>query len=633
MLKLLAVTASTLALTACGQCGADRPSPDDDPDPAERALLEVAAADAFATVIMRPARWSTLRDTVAGSLPGPIGEGARGADTPWGLMSALTGGEVAVARALPSLDTKRPAAVGLFIAAQPELLEATAELSTLLDGKGFTALRHRALLPATDPSKLAAELRSLLAARGVELVDAPEPHATSFAGVYPGPDHVRLELVPEDAPPGGKPDKAWRDAWNARLSASPRAALAITAGLHRALAPDAFLSAWIDTSRMRTTAAALGATQVAAALQYVDPEVRKALLAVGTAEIMSGFSLLSPERALVHDVGLTLDAADGGLVVRSVASLTPRGRALFEPAHAAATPAVEADAARASWARAVLRLSLRDVRRAVEIPPVFADTSSSDLAQVMAECGMFCRASLHGMLVLLARALAEQPSDLQVPLPRSLSFAGAKPSAPGAPPSFALALGYASGELPKATLDRLQGDLPRGFALTSGASDGGELAYLAFDMDAKPAFKPAERGPLLSLDLDLDGLSELLDAAGMDRLPHHGRLSMRTDLTGAALSSSLALHDKGDERPLAPIDYARFDAPKSPALTPAIDCLERAVYAVASSWKSIEQAPPEMRAAVATKSRASIEAPLACADADATTKASAAILRKLLTRF
>lgn len=633
MLKLLAVTASTLALTACGQCGTDRPSPEDDPDAAERALLEVAASDAFATIIMRPARWSTLRDTIAASLPGPIGEGARGADTPWGLMSALTGGELDVARALPSLDTTRPAAIGLFVAAQPELLEATAELSGLPDGKGFTAVRHRALIPTTDPAKLSAELRALLGTRGVELVDAPEPHATSFVGVYPGPDHVRLELVPADAPPGGKPDKAWRDAWNARLSASPRAALEVTAGLHRALAPDAFLAAWIDTSRMRTTAGAWGATQVAAALQYVDPEVRKALLAVGTAEIMSGFSLLAPERALVHDVGLALDAADGGLLVRSVASLTPRGRALFEAAHAAATPAAEADPTHATWARAVLRLSLRDVHRAVELPPVLAGASSADLAEVVAECGMFCRASLHAMLVLLGRALAEQPSDLQIPLPRTLSFAGARPSAPGAPPSFALALGYASGELPKATLDRLQGDLPRGFTLTSGASEGGELAYLAFDMDARPAFKAAERGPLLSLELDLDGLSDLLDAAGLDRLPHIGQLSMRTDLTGAALSSTLALHNKGDARPLAPVDYARFDAPGSPALTPAIDCLERAVHAVASSWKSIEQAPPEMRATVATKARASIEAPLACAEGDAATKASAGILRRLLTRY
>lgn len=642
MVRVIACVVVIWGFVSGCQCGS---AGNVEASPVSRALLEASADGALVTVIARPARWATLRDALVPLLPTEGAAAVRAAESPWGLLSGLIGGDVA--GALPSLDPTRALALGLFIPAQSDLLESVAELVATRDGKGqgqpsgpsaggLHGLRHRLILPARDANKLAVELRALLTRQGIASIDDATRDTASFAAVYPEGDHVRVELVRDDQPPAV--DNGWRDGWKATLAKTPKADLAATAGLQHALSADAFATVFVQATRLRATHAAVGATTVADALRSVDSDMADLLIGVGSAEIMAGWSLLAPERAFVYDVAFTLDGADG-LALTSVASLTARGQALFGAANEAAAPVAAPVDGNSGFARVGVALSFDSLLRGVELPAAFAEVDEQALAQLVLECGAFCRLSLHSLLVVFKRLLMTKPAELQGALPRSLALVVSYPPSVGAPVpvGLELALGYPTGSLPSAVMAQLRSDPMPGLSLDSVKVDGGELALVSLGMGPRPAFEAAARGPLMTLSIDVAGLGaalgRMLGPTVPPALQGDGRLVGRTELSGPALVSTLVLLPKAATPPARRFDFSAASVPRTAAITPGTVCLERAVASVAAGWKAIGNHPPEEGRLIAAKTQVASELALKCAEAADDTKAAAATLRTLSLRF
>jgi hypothetical protein len=170
-----------------------------EPDPRARALIESAAEDALVTLLVRPSRWAPVRDALAPLLPELRAAAVKASDTPWGVPAALGLFDISLA-ALPSLDASEDFALGLFVSDDTDLIAKLEELAG--SGRGLRALRHRVILPARDPHKLAAELRALAKSLGAQLIDEAGADAAPLIAVHPEEGQVRIEVVPAEVAPG-----------------------------------------------------------------------------------------------------------------------------------------------------------------------------------------------------------------------------------------------------------------------------------------------------------------------------------------------------------------------------------------------------------------------------------------------
>lgn len=620
-----------LAFPACGVCGSGAPGIDGE----SRALVDLAAADALVTIVVRPERWPTLRDALVAHVPERLRTPLANLASPWDAPVLLSRGALSIG-ALVHLDKQRPMAIGLFV--QPGgLLDAAAAVAA---DDGTHGRQMRLILPATDAAALARELRDEAKRMNWATLD-DEAIESSFVAIFVEGDHVRLEVVTgayahgTRGDHGGlvdsvarkrKPSDAWRETWRQRLAARPRTELPTTAGLAHALAPDAAVSAYVQTLRLREAAGALGGSAVVEALAFVDDEMREMLRAVGIGEILTAWSLVAPERAWVGDLGARVVVRDG-LAVELVASLTDKGADAYRAATDGAGPIPRP--ASGGFFGASLGLSLGVLADRVEVPPSWSDARPEELARAFMACGMVCSLSLEATLAAFEVMLDASGVGSRATLPHAVGLAVDRAIGGDPRPALTLALGYRDAP-PTAAVEGLWRKVARDGHVRTEAVAGG--TFLVLDDGRAPATSFAVGdGPLASLVLDLDRARAVL---GDEVPPLSGRLAAQTTLAGHALAVSVCLGPEATPERCAPppVDSA-LPPVATPAASEASVCLDKAVRTLAEGWRDATDVAPEERALVVARARAAAAIHLACAERDALHGASAKTLRALDARL
>lgn len=87
--------------------------------------------------------------------------------------------------------------------------------------------------------------------------------------------------------------------------------------------------------------------------------------------------------------------------------------------------------------------------------------------------------------------------------------------------------------------------------------------------------------------------------------------------------------DLATEAKLEPRDYAQFKPGSAAALSAGALCMEKAVMTFAHTWRGMANSDPERVPLLAAKGNMDAMVALACAEADATTRQRAELLRKI----
>ncbi len=458
-----------------------KPAPEVDPEstltPEEKAafeLLKEAGPRHLAAVLVWPARWKDAVSLVAPVVDAlPLKQGVREAlrpgSTPLAALAALLGLELP--DKLEGWDTDKP--ILLALGGVDPLFSSPAEvlsLSLSLKDRSVPGLRHRILVPATDAVKLTAELQALLVktgmsagASGVALPkDAVLLHTPNMdvVVIVPESGRVRIELlaapsVTESMAAGNIPAPDIE-----ALLRLDRSELVLTPAVRQAVAPGQLAAVLLRGSMFRSFAAQVTARVIADVIPMASPEMRETLAGRGTAEMLSGWGLMSPAFAAVDLVAFGLVPGES-ITVTGIVELTAEGKRLSGLAAGTGWP-MAAAAGKPAGARFSTALDLGTALRDAKRPPLLAGEEPSshlEAIRLVQECGHFCllHAGLFSWQIvpsILARTPLALPltGTVQDLLPRSLSAAVVAADDGGPLPGVALAAFY-----PKGTdLGRLQ---------------------------------------------------------------------------------------------------------------------------------------------------------------------------------
>jgi hypothetical protein len=647
----LALIVAVSTITACASTCGGRTTVALDPD--ATAAFELAAGGAHAVILVRPERWTALRDRLAplGVTSDVFAFALQSMGDPHAI--ALGAGGLDGVTELAGLDRSRPFAYGLVFGVEGDLLESAADLAEWAgraeqDGV-FPGVRTRLVLPATDPKALVQAVTKGCEAAGLVVSSSGEgsdpDRAPELCFAFAEAGFVRVEFVRSGSP--GRDRKAWIKATHTQVATTSPAPAASAARDHVLASPGA-LGFWIDQQRMRAAGSHLGAANVASAMAYVDAADHKPMVARGVAEIMSAHGVLAPERGIAAELGVSL-VAEPGLQVTFVETLTPLGSKLIGEAMADAGPRLVAR----EPAPLSLRFGLSLRRLFASMPPIAVD-GPDELERMLSECGSACGlAAALDPTVVASRlgALAFDHAMLSTLPPRSVSIDVAL--APDTDVALPYIVGAALADDAGGGLAQLVGAMlaaQPGVGVTVDVSpsttvDAASIVWVGFQRDEpKKGFDEVEResGPheVLALDVDLGPVYRWLLSDGpndpaLAQLGAMGRASLRVVAHGAdrrpsALSGALALLAAGGSStaPTPPFVEHREVAAFTPR-TAAGHCLDRAVHGLARALAAADTVDPEAAPVVIAKAQAAALADLRCAEAGVETRDDAARLRRI----
>ena len=345
MRRPLLLLVGLLCLSGCPKPGLTPQTRLPPPDPAVSDLVIATGDRATLVLVARPDRWPASRDTLKTLVrPFPIQPQVLDkifqAEDLWTAFTRAT--EAAGGRAftlpsrLPGWDLTRPVVAALF---EPQTSDATLAARALIPEpleKKVPGMRHRILVPSTDPALTTEALTTLLSAMGVS---SNRSGLASGCLLYPLPDgvvafapqdrHVRIEILTGEVHHWETPRDQVMNEWKALCEQKPEASrLPMTPALHALLTGDDLLAMYVRPWQLRDMSSQWGSQKIVEALAYADPSQRATLLAVGLAEVAVGTLLMSPIGAEVDDVTVGFSAA-GPLRLKYTQSLTELGQKVF----------------------------------------------------------------------------------------------------------------------------------------------------------------------------------------------------------------------------------------------------------------------------------------------------------------
>ena len=419
-----------------------------------RGLVEAAGADAFAIVAVRPEAWAALRDRLKPWIAS-LGLPVLAKDALLGSADPLTAVTDFFEEPPPAgWDRSRPMlfAGGAVDDADPILLRARA---LLVPGprEGFSGLRHRVIIPATDPAGLVASLSGMALTHFQK--EAPELAAQAgsrayvadggFFALIPGEGLVRIELLTHDTRTYVD-DAARVKAYRPLLAESSAGPVTVTPALVHLMTEDAAAGLYVRGWRLRSIALWVALTELRAALAGAKRDAREKLSAYAGA-LLGGLQLvLGAGGAEVDDVAVSLSGRDG-IRLRVVASLTELGQAAVA---AGARGATNPASPTGGLLQAGVSFSLDAAIDAARVPPALA-AFGDDIdaaAHALGECGYLCGVELGlrhplGSLKLALDGLVRRHLGVDVAreLPRAVSLT-VLPADPRVPRRLPTALSF-----------------------------------------------------------------------------------------------------------------------------------------------------------------------------------------------
>ncbi|RLB53456.1 MAG: hypothetical protein DRI34_13370, partial [Deltaproteobacteria bacterium] len=610
-------------------------------------------------VIVHPQRWRAASKTLAPLFTGISPKFDRFIEAD-GFTRAFLGyyTDAAVPKMeLSGIDEQRPLVAGLF---EPQSNEAVSAARLpvpsfeLFARTGIPGIRHRLLLPATDPAALVASLDKLFNALGLEAAGGegqfpiyPLDASSGFVAVIPPTGKaprpvVRLEFLSGDHLP--YPDRKSRlAAWRSLLAESPPGFQApLTPALLRALAGNDLALVHFRPWLLGQLAAQVGAGAVFQALAAVDASYRAALLAQGLSEVSLSSLLLIPIGAEIDDLTLALDV-DAGLRLALVASLTEQGaRVLAAGRQAAAQPQVPVpgDYLLTAWWRFDGNAALGQA----QVPEDFTGIKKLDqFMRSFQECGWFCY--LHFMTRApfgLAKTMAGLvPAKVLGQLPRSLALVieGVDLSG-GYPLHFTTAIDFPR-EADTSAMKRFLQPRLRQASIAIEPGRDSQLLRVSLGSDPKKVLQsppaPAAADILGEMEMRLDLLARNLPATAgplVKVLGRLGRLRARSQIKGRVLSGELLVEVQGSPAPVFAAAPAGTPAWESPGLAaarlPESRCLRRATGTMRRGLAALAMADPAHRKELAAQLVQELDEPLACALQSPATRTAAAAMKEAL---
>ena len=640
MRRPLLLLVGLLCLPGCPKPGL---TPDTRLPPADPAVsdLVIAAGDrATLVLVLRPDRWPESRDTLKTLVrPFPIQpqvlDKIFAAEDLWTAFSrvaeAAEGRSMALPSKLPGWDLSRPVVAALFV---PQSSDATLAARALIPEplhKSVPGLRHRILVPSTDPALTLEGLTTLLTSLGTSFKRDTLPGGgvifpmyEGFVAFIPGDRHVRIEIVTGEVHHWEKPRQDILAGWKALAEKPPSTSqLPMTPALHALLTGDDLVAAYVRPWQLRDLMSQWGSQKIIAALAYVDPAQRAMLLAVGLAEVAVGTLLMSPIGAEVDDVTVGLSAA-GPLRLLYTESLTEPGLKVFSAGH--------------KKAGRPFTIKRQDILAHGTVPVDIG--SLLDNAQTLAglgpakdiqetfmafrECGMGCywHAFLRTPMGLLKtlRKFARYEAVQYLPLSLDFVLVNVNPLNPERIFQAVLAArmpkGFDTGWLREA-LAVLEKPVHTGGRLSTHlemrAQKDHDAVLLGFNINPLEVVDieaaPAQEGLLAGFRLDTGALANMLSrlspraAAIFDR---YTAMKGRTVLSGRALVSELVVGLAGQPEPswTTPQEYAGLSWP-SPGLKKAQSkggqCLNAMTRNMIEAFKALAAAAPEYRTEILAK--------------------------------
>jgi len=381
----IVLLAAALASGACSRTPGSRPARAPD------GVFEALGDQGAILIAAWPGRWKegldALRPALIPALPGPAGaEAIEGLDllraeigSPWGAARAVAAkiDLPAMPESLPGLDPARP----LLLAAMIPIDSAEAilaDLAAAMVGRRSpspSGMRHRVVLPATDPAAAAAALDAALAV-GMDTVpgmDGVRVGHGRLVRVSKGASWVAVDVVMGIGL--GLLDQAGRERFLGPVVPAP-------ARHHPLFAADAASVARVHVrlDRLADAGSSLSAGLMARALVQVGSGDVGAILLQGSAEALTAPLILDPRARLASDF------------IADLPGSAPAAPVLYVVATEAGRAALRADSQLAAGAAVpVQRVDLAAIARPTRPPEVLQSVkSTSDAAQLVQQCGYVC---------------------------------------------------------------------------------------------------------------------------------------------------------------------------------------------------------------------------------------------------
>lgn len=506
--------------------------------------------------------------------------------------------------ALPGWDRSRPIVAGLFEPAFAAPAGAiTPQLPDPLVRPGMPPpLRHRILIPASDPAKLSGALTGALMKRGWR-ADGERLRAGPLTAlrIFAEDGRTRVEIAT-----GGPAPDDWSIPGGPSARTPAHAALVATEG-----GP---LRALLRPWHLRAVFTQHGATQMFEALAMAGSGVAERLVAHGTGLLMMAEGLMHSARPEMDDWMVELRGDAAGVSLRSVISLTEAGAALLEGrGHAPLTPRDDAAA------HLALAADLRGMLDAAD-QPTPAGVDGRGLARMYAECGPGCplhtltRSPLGGAKLLLAAAARETPLATLGARAPQVAFFGVDGPRPRVALAFQVPAGADLAPVRAAMAEARIEPAPE--LWTRALPDGTQAVVIGLGVGRDAFGDPASDAPLGRLSLrseKLSGLPPELARVAAEFAGVEGRL----DRTGRALIGQIRVgFDTAPTPPTAAAPIATdYEGPIHAAEeTEASACLRRAERGAVEALTAVASAPPEMRGRLMAAALAEMEGPLSCAE-------------------
>ena len=636
MRRPLLLLLGLLCLPGCPKPGLTPETRLPPPDPAVSDLVLAAGDRATLTLVLRPDRWPESRDTLKTlvrflPIPPRTLENIFAAEDPWTAFSlaaeAAEGRRMALPSRLPGWDISRPVVAALF---EPQTSDATLAARALIPEplqKSVPGLRHRILVPSTDPALTLEGLTTLLTSLGTSFrrdvlpgggVIFPLPEG--FVAFVPGDRHVRVEILTGEIHHWEKPKKDVLADWMALAEKPPESAqLPMTPALHALLCGDDLLAAYIRPWQLRDLMSQYGSMKIIEALAYVDPAQRATLLAVGLAEVAVGSLIMSPIGAEFDDITVGLSAA-GPLRLKYTESLTELGRKVYSAGLKEAGRPFTLKMKNV-LARATLPVNIGSLLDAAEIIEALSRAEdASEASQSFRECGFGC--SLHAVLRnpmgLLKTLRKFAQYEMVRHLPESMEFVlvDLDPLNPDRHFRAVLAArmpkGFDTGWLRDALI-MLEKDGKISTHLEMRAQMDHDAVLMGFNINPLEVLdieaQPPEKNLLAVFELDTGSLANAFArlsphlAAVFDR---YTGMRGRTVISGRGLFSELVVGIAGQPEPAwtDPVNYAGLSWP-SPGLKEAQSkggrCLAAVTLNMIKAFKALSYADPAYRTQILKK--------------------------------
>ncbi|MFN3197117.1 MAG: AgmX/PglI C-terminal domain-containing protein [Bradymonadia bacterium] len=554
-------------------------------------------------------------------LPGELRRALASVDSVESLLAAWMDGKIDPT-ALKGWDKARPTVLAL--AEAPEAGPPGYVASGPLEGR--EGLRHRIILPATDPQALLNSLADTLdkQSRGHTIGKEKvwEIYEGRWLSLQAAKDHVHGVMIVNGP-----------QTLEARTKLGPvivpiHAQAPVTPALVHAVTAESPVAFVVQPWNFRSASAWEGMGQAALAVGDADtlsPNMLDQLTVAARSIVLGSEALILDEGADFDAHALTFSVDDQQVAVQLVSALTPEGRTRWV-SNTGGLPALKAGVE--PFATFDVGLDGQTMLEASSLPPAFGGRlpRMRDISYAISECGWGCTAHFGlrhptGVIKAIAQAVSK---EAPVPLDLKGARVVVMPRGEAPVPPVAMAIeGTANGvEKLQALFKAAESDLN----VKTASTKGRHWLLASFQADADAIFdlgqiEPAKDGHLLQSTVMAKKIAMGQDFSLLEMLTvNFERIDLSSTVQGPVMATQLVLSAAG--KPAPTVDFATLGAHtwQSPIVTdegtPTFKCASRVSRELAQGLKAMNNAAPDQRQMLVARALDAARSDLDCLKAD-----------------